>query len=77
MGSVPLSVGMQSLEGSTERSESNRGRSLRVKSSATQIWLEASTMFVRVLPSRQVIESRIDNPETSSPVTNNSLCSLC
>lgn len=37
----------------------------------------ASTMSVWVLPSRQVIESVLDIPETSSPDTNNSLRSLC
>ena len=68
------------LEGTTERSDSNRGRSPRISAKRT-ICLEGSTpvamLIVQVLwrSAFQAPRSRIDYPRTSSPVTIATLCS--
>ena len=68
------------LEGTTERSDSNRVRSARISAKRT-ICLEGSTpvamLIVQVLwrSAFQAPRSRIDYPRTSSPVTIATLCS--
>ena len=68
------------LEGTTERSYSNRGRSPR-KKQLQQFCLEGSTpvavnkLHVLWRSAFQAHRSRIDYPRTSSPVTIATLCS--
>ena len=68
------------LEGTTERSDSNRGRSPR-KKQLQQFCLEGSTpvavnkLHVLWRSAFQAPRSRIDNPGTSYPVTIATLCS--
>ena len=68
------------LEGTTERSDCNRGRSPR-KKQLQQFCLEGSTpvavnkLHVLWRSAFQAPRSRIDNPGTSYPVTIATLCS--